>query len=235
MTTKLSGDDKDLNLLKSLREGLASKVFLRDGRLIAERDLASKMDVSRARLRRALDQLEQDGDIFRRQGQGTFVLPPPLTHAPRVRSLAAAVTPHDVMEVRLEIEPALAALAAERATPKDLVQLERFCAATKTRTTAESYERADDIFHYKIAQMAANQLFLSVFEEIRAVRREAAWTKTRTESHSPKVLAVTSLQHDEICTAISSRDAHAAASAMHRHLIHVSNARLRPRWYDSER
>ncbi|MCX7560667.1 FCD domain-containing protein [Sulfitobacter sp. F26204] len=234
MSTKLSGDEKDLELLKSLREGLASEAFLRDGRLIGERDLASKMDVSRARLRRALDQMEKDGDIFRRQGQGTFVLPPPLTHAPRVRSLAAAVTPHDVMEVRLEIEPALAALAAERATTKDLHQLESFCAATKSRPSAEAYERADDIFHYKIAKMAANPLFLSIFEEIRAVRREAVWTNVRAESYSPMVLAETSAQHDEICIAIASQNPHSAASAMQRHLVHVSNARLRPRWYDAD-
>lgn len=234
MSTKLSTADKDKELLESLRAGLSSGEFLHEGRLIAERDLAERMAVSRARLRRAMDRMEQDGAIFRRQGQGTFVLPPPLTHAPRVRSLAATVSPHDVMEVRLEIEPALAAFAAKRATPEASRQLESFCAATKTPVSPEADERADDIFHYKIAQMASNPLFLSIFEEIRAVRREAIWTESSTKSHTAKVLAETSQQHDDICTAIINQDPHNAASAMHRHLVYVSNARLRQRWYDTD-
>ncbi|MBQ1202520.1 MAG: FadR family transcriptional regulator [Loktanella sp.] len=230
METKPDIADEDDELVAALRAGLVSNALTRNGRMISERALAIKMDVSRARLRRALSQLEQDGDIFRRQGQGTFVLPPPLTHAPRVRSLAAAVTPRDVMEVRLEIEPALAAFAAERAPAESLRQLEGLCAATKKQPSADAFEIADDIFHYKIAQMAENPLFLSIYEEIRAVRRQAAWTKSGAHRKSVDLLDEAHDQHNDICTAIVRRDAQGAASAMHRHLLFVLNSRLRSKW-----
>jgi DNA-binding FadR family transcriptional regulator len=169
--------------------------------------------------------MERDGIIFRRQGQGTFVLPPPLPHAPRVRSLAASVSPSHVMEVRLQIEPALAALAAERATPEAIRQLQALCATTATFHSLDSFDRADDIFHYKIAQMADNPLFMSIFEEIRAVRRDAAWIARVQDSYPAHKVAETAAQHVAICTAIAGQVPQEAADAMLRHLTQVSQSR----------
>lgn len=223
----------DSSILKKLREGLASGAFLRDGRrLLAERNLAESLGITRAVLRRALDQLERDGAIFRRQGQGNFVLPPPPPHAPRLRSLAATVSPQHLMEVRLEIEPTLAALAAERSTPNDLRQLESFCKATQEHSSPDLYESADEIFHYKIAQMSANPLFISIYEQIRNIRRTAAWTETREKSYSEVTVAETAEQHEKILCAITQKNSALAATLMQSHLLFVSNARLRPRWYD---
>jgi DNA-binding FadR family transcriptional regulator len=223
-------DYTDLEL--SLRNGLSSGDFLNDGRLIAERDLAKRLEISRARLRRVLDNLEQDGVIFRRQGQGTFLSPPPLPNQPRVQQLASTVTPREVMEVRLEVEPALAALTAERATASELKQLQSFAEATVAAGTTEAYERADDIFHYKIAQMAKNPLFLSIYEEIRAVRNQAAWAAHRASTYSRETIAELGEDHRGILEAIGANDVRGAASAMRRHLVHVSNTMLRERWYD---
>ncbi|AVX04920.1 putative HTH-type transcriptional regulator [Maritalea myrionectae] len=217
---------------QSLREGLISGVFLKDGRLIAERELAKRLDVSRTKLRRVLDLLEQDGVIFRRQGQGTFLLPPPLPNQPRVQQLASTVTPREVMEVRLEVEPALAALTAERATGDDLRQLQGFAEATTNARSTDQYERADDIFHYKIAQMAKNPLFLAIYEEIRAVRQQAGWTERRASTYSEETIAELGVEHNDILNAISANDPRAAALSMRKHLVHVSNTMLRDRWYD---
>lgn len=223
-------DNKDAELVASLRSGLQSGAIIRNGRMLSERELAQNMSVSRARLRRALSQLEQDGIIFRRQGQGTFVLPPPLIHAPRVRSLAASVTPRDVMEVRLEIEPALAAFAAERASSESLGQFESLCAATGSQPSADAFEVADDVFHYKIAQMAENPLFLSLYEEIRAVRKQAIWAQGGAYRQSTLLLAEAYQQHLAILDAIVNRDASRAASAMQSHLLYVLNSRIRSKW-----
>ncbi len=216
-------------LAETLRAAILKGDMLNDGRMPPERALAERFGVSRARLRLALGLLQDDGTIFRRHGQGTFAAPPPATNVDSLRSLARQVTPRDVMEVRLEVEPALAALAADRAQPQEIEVLCQLMRATLNLTDMGAYEAADDMFHYKIAETARNPLFLTVYEAIRSVRHEAAWTKQRRESYSAQTLHVLGDQHQTLADAISRRDSLAAAAAMEQHLLTVSKTLLRER------
>lgn len=216
-------------LAKTLRAAIREGDMLDNGRMPPERSLAERFGVSRARLRLALGQLQDDGTIFRRHGQGTFAAPPPATNADSLRLLARQVTPRDVMEVRLEVEPALAALAADRAQPNEADLLVQLMRATLNLTNMDAYEAADDMFHYKIAETARNPLFLTVYESIRSVRREAAWTTQRRDSYSTQTLHLLGEQHKTLADAISRRDSRAAAAAMEQHLLTVSKTLLRDR------
>ncbi|ASM73068.1 MULTISPECIES: FadR/GntR family transcriptional regulator [Roseobacteraceae] len=212
-----------------LRAAIREGHILDKGRMPPERALAERFGVSRARVRQALGLLQGDGTIFRRHGQGTFAAPPPATNVESLRSLARQVTPRDVMEVRLEVEPALAALAADRAQPQEVVLLDQLMRATLDLTNMDAYEAADDLFHYKIAETARNPLFLTVYESIRAVRRNAAWTAQRRNTYSAQTLHLLGEQHKTLADAISRRDSRGAAAAMEQHLLTVSNALLRDR------
>lgn len=212
------------DLARKLREAIAQGDMLTDGRLPSERALAERFAVSRSRLRRALDLLQGDSTIFRRHGQGTFAAPPPATNAEGLRSLARQVTPRDVMEVRLEVEPALAALAAERADAQDIERLNQLMQATLNLDEMPAYEAADDRFHYRIAETARNPLFLTVYESIRSLRKEASWTHRRRESYSDETRAVLGQQHQTLAAAIARKDSTAAAEAMELHLVTVSKA-----------
>lgn len=79
-------------------------------RLPPERLLAAEMGVSRATLSQALVALEVRGMVDVRHGDGVVVNAP---HGP-----VAGTAPGPLLEARLVIEPELAALAAERATPE---------------------------------------------------------------------------------------------------------------------
>ncbi len=216
-------------LAETLRASIRQGDILIAGRMPPERALAERFGVSRARVRLALGMLQDDGTIFRRHGQGTFVVPPPATNVDSLRLLAKQVTPSDVMEVRLELEPALAALAADRARPQEIERLEQLMHATLNLTDMDAYEAADDMFHYKIAETARNPLFLTVYEAIRSVRKEAAWTKQRRESYSREKLLLLGDQHQTLAEAIARRDSPAAAAAMEQHLLTVSKTLLRDR------
>lgn len=48
-----------------------------------EKDLSAQYDLSRTTVRQALQQLELDGYLSRRQGQGTFVTQPKMRHGPQ--------------------------------------------------------------------------------------------------------------------------------------------------------
>ncbi|MGJ8546199.1 MAG: FadR/GntR family transcriptional regulator [Sulfitobacter sp.] len=216
-------------LAETLRGAIAQGEMLDNGRLPSERAMAERFGVSRARLRRALDLLQQNGTVFRRHGQGTFAAPPPATNVDSLRNLARQVTPRDVMEVRLEVEPALAALAAERADAQDIKRLTQLVKATLNVEGMQDYEAADDLFHYKIAEAARNPLFLTVYESIRSLRKEASWTHQRRESYSVETLALLGQQHQTLADAIARKDSIAAAEAMELHLVTVSKALLRER------
>lgn len=209
-------------LCATLRQRIATGDLQRGDRLLPERELSLQLGVSRARLRLALDQLEAEGLLFRRRGQGTFVHPPPATEAARLKSLALRVSPQEVMEVRLEIEPALAGLAAQRATEQARQAFAQITAATLTPPDQTTYEAADDLFHYKIAEMAQNPLFLMVYESIRTVRGQTTWTRTRAETYSPRATTLLGKQHQTLAEAILDRDAGAARQAMKTHLDTVS-------------
>lgn len=223
----------DSELTTALRAGIESGGFLKNGKLLPERALADALSVTRARMRRILDLLEDDGTVFRRHGQGTFVSPPPAVGASPFRAVAAKVMPRDVMEVRLEIEPALAALAAQRATSKELKTLEQLTQATLDAADTQAYGLADDIFHYKIAELAHNPLFLTVYDSIRAVRRQSEWTRQRETRYSASTLTRLGEQHEQLFSTISARNSQAAAQTMETHLLSVSNAMLRDRSYNS--
>src|SRR5262245_43473454 len=103
-------------------------------RLPPERVLAEQFGISRRRVRDALDLLEKEGQVHRRQGAGTFVAED--TAADGLLSRAIEMTnPVEVLEVRLSIEPTLARLAAVRASKYDIEKLAQLADATDKAAT----------------------------------------------------------------------------------------------------
>jgi len=205
----------------ALRAAILSGELADAGRLLPERTLAERLSVSRTRLRAVLAEMAQEGLIFRRHGQGTFLQPPPAQGAERLSVLARRASPRDLMEVRRTLEPPLAALAAERATSADKARLLRLMEETLQAQDLASYERADDIFHYKIVEMAGNAVFLTVFEEIRSLRQAGEWTRSRQQALGTHEIARLSQQHTAIADAICAGAPEAAKAAMQEHLAEV--------------
>ena len=187
----------------------------------------------RRRLRLALDHLRQRGAIFRRHGQGTFVAPPPHPDRGRHRMLAGKLDLGQLMDVRLQIEPRLAELATLNATDGDLEQLAVLTRNTREAQSPQEYDLADEVFHYRIAELADNPLFLEIYDLIREMRREAGWRERREETHDPTLIAILAEQHQRVFDAIARRDHLAAAAEVARHLRYVAEA-IRSRNIDAE-
>lgn len=211
-------------LAEKLKSGFSRGEFVKDGRVIAERNLAEQLDVGRRALRKALDLLEAEGLIWRRQGQGTFVGTPPTPRLRKLEGIATKTSPFEIMEVRQEIEPSMARFAALRASQGDIDAMRTMVENAARATTQGEYEKWDAAFHQKLAESVKNTLFLAVFEAVNAVRRDAAWARLRESSHSDSLINDLSAQHRDIVDAIEQRDPKRAEAAMRRHLSQVEQA-----------
>jgi len=224
--------------LTRVREFIEKHAVARDGRIPPERTLASELGVGRRSVRRALDMLEQEGRIHRQQGRGTFldsrspVRPAMMLVAPdgpgrggRARPLSAALdyvldhtNPLEVIEVRLAMEPVIARLAALRASQSEIKRLQTLAGKTRTASDADTYERADALFHRTIAEAARNTLFLAFFDTMRASQRDVAWRRLGENGHCYKRQSVHAGFHESIAAAISARNGQEAYTQMQRHL-----------------
>lgn len=216
---------KSTSVLLKLRSMIDGREFGADGRLPPERELAVRLGVGRRTLRQALEVLEAEGRVWRRQGQGTFCERPPVRPA-RFGNMGNRTNPEEVMEVRLRIEPALANLAALRATGEDINRLETFAMRTAAAADADAYELWDGTFHRKIAEVADNALFLALFDAVNAVRQETSWGSLREAARSDQRQALYAEQHHRIVEAIAARDGAAAERAMREHLKAVEASLL---------
>lgn len=93
--------------------------------LPTERELSETLGVGRREVRRALDVLEEEGRIWRKQGKGTFIGPAAPVEPLALQGLVQQTNLLEVMEARLQLEPGLARLAALRATRENLALMQR--------------------------------------------------------------------------------------------------------------
>ena len=208
-----------LTLLAELRAAIETtdERFITDEKLLPERELSERLGVGRRAVREALNELEGEGLLFRKQGLGTFVreVGPKSTS---LKSLTNRTSPHDIIEVRLEIEPVLARFAATRATPNDIEQMKLFVRRAAQADGPREYEQWDSAFHTKIAESVRNTMFWGVFRLINSVRKEQHWVNSRTRVFTRGVSDEMVRQHDAIVTAIATRNPQAAEEAMRAHI-----------------
>lgn len=216
--------DDIAELIEALQPLLEQAALQEGGRLPPERSMAERLRVPRRQLRLALDELQHQGAVFRRHGQGTFVTPAPHPDKDRHRLLAGRVSLDQLMDVRLRIEPRLAELAAIHADRSDLVQLETLMRRTREARDPAEYDRADEVFHYRIAELSQNPLFLEIYDLVRGMRRESGWRERRAQTNLPATIGKLGAQHQTIFDAIASNDPEAAADAVRRHLDFVASA-----------
>ena len=205
-------------VLRAIRQIVTEGRLPSDGRLPTERQLAAELEAGRASVRRALDHLEAEGLIWRKQGKGTFAGQPPDPTEELAAQIASDVDPLSAMEARLCIEPALADLCARRATADDVARLRKLAERTHDAEGSDSAELWDGALHRAIARVAGNRLMLTAFTLIDEVRMGEDWQEKRHRARTPETRAAYDIQHKRIIDAIDARDGTAAAGAMREHL-----------------
>jgi GntR family transcriptional repressor for pyruvate dehydrogenase complex len=189
-----------------------------DGKLPTERALSERFGIGRRFVRQALDALEAEGMVWRRQGKGTFAGQP----LDPMGDLAAKITGEtnalEVMEARLCIEPELAALCAQRMQPDEVARLRTLAQRQWEAADAQAIELWDGSLHRLIAQCARNRPLLTAFSLLDKIRSNPDWVAIRAKGRDMASLQVTHNEHLALIDAIEAGHAEAARTAMRDHL-----------------
>jgi DNA-binding FadR family transcriptional regulator len=187
-------------------------------RLPPERILAERLNLSRSAVRKALAVLEEEGRIWRHVGRGTFVGPRPNDEQAVLTAVTAETNPAEIMEARLVLEPKLAALAALKATIKDLDQMDTYLKRSVEAVNIADFEHWDSQLHSAVAKASDNSLLYSLFQMVNNTRQDALWGRLKEASLTPERRTRYCRQHEEIVTALKNRDATGAEEAMRTHI-----------------
>jgi GntR family transcriptional repressor for pyruvate dehydrogenase complex len=157
-------------LILRFQQLLADGVLSPGTKLPSERELAAYFKVARSSLRQALKVLEMMGVITQKVGDGSYlngdasaVLAVPMEFL----FLLDDTTVEELTELRLMIEPALAAKAAERATSSDLALLRQSINDLKeSKGDRVRLVASDLLFHRTIFNASGNRLTGRLFQTI---------------------------------------------------------------------
>lgn len=212
--------------LEKLRQLIQQQDIQPDLALPAERELAERFAVGRREIRRALDVLEEEGRIWRKQGKGTFVGPAAPVQPLVLQDLPQRSNLLEVMEARIQLEPGLARLAAMRASGEQIALMQRLLERMHhiTLGDGDQHELWDSAFHRAIAEAAGNRLMLGLFDAIDAVRRQPDWQHLRVQARTADRLDNYDHHHARLVKHIAARQPVEAANAMREHLLAIQQA-----------
>ncbi len=188
---------------QQLKESIMFGHFRPGERLPTERELSEQFQVSRAATREALRVLENAGFIITRQGAtgGAFVTSlsfERIAGAFLDLFMAEKISLAEINYVRILVEPEVARLAAQRATP---AYAERLKAAVATME-----------FHFILGEMCGNRFLEGL------VRSTIDLTIMIVEAANVGYTHPTD-EHFPIADAVLAGDAEAAAAAMKKHTV----------------
>jgi len=214
--------------------------LIRDGtlkvgqQLPPERTLVEQFGASRASIREALSALEMLGLIECRSGQGNYIKADGSSgtiDGEMLRTLLLDHDPYEIFETRLELEPSMSALAAERATDEEREKLKAHVeklAALGSRiraegfkdTTIEEYMEEDRKFHLEIGRCAHNNVLFTVFSGVNLMMKETHWKAMKSKGLMDESnITAYAVEHEAILAAILSKDPRAAQREAKKHIL----------------
>lgn len=199
-------------------------------KLLSERELAEKLQVSRASVREALRALEMMGFVEIKAGGGTFIKE--TSGDDIIQPLAMFLSIEkgsffEIYEIRKIFEIAAAHLAAQRATPGDLARIEENLERMKAALTEDDSEKgegSDAAFHFSIAEATQNGWLLRLLNTIADSFNKSISVARRQLYLTPGHPQILIEQHTKIYEAIRDKNPILAQRTMLEHLSFAEGA-----------
>ncbi|MCR0983609.1 FadR/GntR family transcriptional regulator [Roseomonas populi] len=203
-------------LQAALERDLSANRWAPGEKLPTERELGARYGMARNTVRRALDALETRGLIHRHVGRGTFRAAPA---APVVEE--APLSPSDVVECRLILEPETISLAIARATPADIARMEECLRGTDEAGELAAFEHWDAALHDAFALGTHNGAVIAISRSLARVRERTDWGQLKARGQTVERRAVLQDQHHAMVAAVRARDRAEARRVMREHILFI--------------
>jgi DNA-binding FadR family transcriptional regulator len=220
-------------IARALGQEILSGVHAPGANLPSEAELLARFGASRTVLREAMKTLAAKGLVVLKTRVGTRVLSSSNWNFFDAELLAwyaqmgvDAELRRSLTEIRRAVEPAAAALAAQRRSRGEIAHL-RDCVAriASSEGNQERFARADLEFHLTIGVASGNPMMRSMAAVIEAALVASFQENTPLAGED---LAETANAHDAVVDGIAARDPEAASAAMLR-VIDLGQARIMDR------
>ncbi|BCH56468.1 FCD domain-containing protein [Agrobacterium vitis] len=221
-------------LTERIEAMIAERKLSPGDRLPPERSLAAELDVSRSRLREAIQQLISRGIVTSRRGGGTFVAIEDAAQSLE-RALERSLKPllpmvqgeagywHDVMEIRKSLDSDAAYYAALRATDLDKERMKVAFAAMSAVEggNPQSQARADAAFHMAIAEASHNVVLRQIVAGLSELLQQSIAQSLMQFYRQPDLAPALERQHGMILDTILAGRPDEARKAAADHLAFV--------------
>jgi GntR family transcriptional repressor for pyruvate dehydrogenase complex len=207
-----------VEIARTLLDYLLSGHIQPGSRIPSERALATELGIGRSAVRDALRPLTLLGVVDVRQGDGTYLRGTESDLLPRVIEWGLLLGEKrilDLVEVRRHLEVITARLAAERATPAAIEQIDAALARMLLAVSkGEEFVEADLAFHLSIAEATGNSILAGILSSIQSLLR--VWIRRVISNESDTRPSYQ--EHVPIAAAIRASDVETAGRAMAAHL-----------------
>lgn len=207
-------------VIAEIRDAITRGELKPGDQLPPERELSTRLGVSRLAMREGLKVLEAMGLVEARQGEGTFVCRPTAESMidPLVATMLETAQLLELVEGRTVLEVEMSGLAARRASAAQLSRMQASLVAQEDDLAAgRSYLQADIDFHEAIIEAAGNQVLARFYDNINDLI-----VHLRDRTHTVEGSGIRALtSHRKIYEAIAARNETAARKAMRDHMKNV--------------
>lgn len=198
---------------------IKSGEYATDSRLPSERTLAVELGVARNTVREALDILEAEAMIRRRQGSGSFVIYNAGDEA-KAGSAASEASPLDHLVLRGILEPEMVRLAVINMSPREIEGLSKTLSEIEgVNTDVDRFITLEESLYRQIAEGTGNPLLASCYAQAVEAYGQSYGAGLRRRNLTPRRLQDYQKRYNTLYNAIASRDVASAVEFIKLHLV----------------